>query len=388
MNKRILFIISDTGGGHRSAANAIAASLRCFDPELCFEMVDLLRASRLPGIRNAPEIYAFFSAKSIGLYNLLFRLADFTGFMDIASKFLYQFARAHIRQTIEGFRPDLVVVIHPLAVRPICDYRDETSAPWPVVTVVTDLVSIHASWASDRADRYLLPTPQSIRRLLQLGVSKTKLALTGFSVHPRFLGPLPDKPAARELLGLPVDRYTVLITSGGAGGGQVEKLVDAFERHCPEHLLLVVAGRNERLYEKLTRRNAPLHRRIYQFVDNMEILMSACDIVVTKAGPGTIMEAATLGKPIILTGAVGLQEEGNIGFVQDAQLGLFCPDPDQAAHMAAKLLATQASLASTSAAKPPCAGTEAISRTLLSLLSGQTSESNKSSTREVTDAHA
>ena len=157
MSKRILFIISDTGGGHRSAANAIAASLTSLDPEIRFEMVDLLRASRLPGIRNAPEIYAFFSAKSIWLYNLMYRLANFTGFMNLASKFLYQFARAHIHQTIEGFKPDLVVVIHPLAVRPMCDYRDETSAVWPIVTVVTDLVSIHASWASDRADHFLLP---------------------------------------------------------------------------------------------------------------------------------------------------------------------------------------------------------------------------------------
>ena len=67
MSKRILFIISDTGGGHRSAANAIATSLTSLDPEIRFEMVDLLRASRLPGIRNAPEIYALFSAISIGL---------------------------------------------------------------------------------------------------------------------------------------------------------------------------------------------------------------------------------------------------------------------------------------------------------------------------------
>ncbi len=385
MSKRILFIISDTGGGHRSAANAIAASLSRLDPEIRFEMVDLLRASRLPGIRNAPEIYAFFSARSIGLYNLLFRLADFTGFMNFASKFLYQFARAHIHQTIEGFGPDLVVVIHPLAVRPICDYRDETSASWPVVTVVTDLVSIHASWASDRADHYLLPTPQAVKRLMQLGVTKSKLSLTGFPVHPRFLGPLPDRMTARHLLELPVDRHIILITSGGAGGGQVEKLVDAFERHCPEYCLLVVTGRNERLYEKLTRRRGTQHSRIYQFVDNMEILMAACDVVVTKAGPGTIMEAASLGKPIVLTGAVGLQEEGNIGFVQDAQLGLFCPDPDQAAHMTSHMLAKSAPV---SVAKPSYAGTAAISAALLSLLSRRTAGSQKSATEEVTDADA
>ena len=388
MSKRILFIISDTGGGHRSAANAIAASLTSLDPEIRFEMVDLLRASRLPGIRNAPEIYAFFSAKSIGLYNLLYRLADYTGFMNLASKFLYQFARSHIQQTIEGFKPDLVVVIHPLAVRPICDYRDESSATWPIVTVVTDLVSIHASWASDRADHYLLPTPQAVRRLLQLGVTKNKLQLTGFPVHPRFLAALPDSQTARQSLGLPLDRFTVLLTSGGAGGGQVARLVDAFEKHCPECSLLVVTGRNERLYEQLTQRTAPKFSRIYQFVDNMEVLMSACDVVVTKSGPGTIMETATLGKPLILTGAVGMQEEGNIGFVTETRLGVYCPDPAQAAQAAAAMRATQPTETTDSKTFPPLAGTTAIAETLLSLLSRQTGAIDKSKTGEVANAHS
>lgn len=372
MSKRILFIISDTGGGHRSAANAIANSLTRIDPKIHFEMVDLLRASRLPGIRNAPEIYAFFSAKSIGLYNLLYRLADFTGFMNLASKFLYQFSHAHIHQTIAGFRPDLIVVIHPLAVRPICDYRDEVSATWPIVTVVTDLVSIHASWATDRSDHYMLPTPQAVERLLQLGVAKPKLQLTGFPVHPRFLGPLPDKVTARHLLGLPVDRFTVLLTSGGAGGGQVEALVNAFERQCPEFSLLVVTGRNKILYDRLTSRPGPLYSQFFQFVGNMEILMSACDVVVTKAGPGTIMEAATLGKPIILTGAVGLQEEGNIGFVTEAQLGVFCPNPVSTAPAVAAMMAAHVHQAPVSTATAPCAGTTKIAETLLTLLFSQT----------------
>jgi UDP-N-acetylglucosamine:LPS N-acetylglucosamine transferase len=388
MSKRILFIISDTGGGHRSAANAIAASLTRLDPEIRYEMVDLLRASRLPGIRNAPEIYAFFSAKSIWLYNLMYRLANFTCFMNLASKFLYQFARAHIHQTIEDFEPDLLVVIHPLAVRPICDYRDETSATWPIITVVTDLVSIHASWASDRADHYLLPTPQAVSRLLQLGIAKNKLQLTGFPVHPRFLAPLPDRHTARQLLGLPLNRFTVLLTSGGAGGGQVSKLVEAFERYCPECSLMVVTGRNGRLYEKLTRRIVPECSRIYQFVDNMEVLMSACDVIVTKAGPGTIMETATLGKPLILTGAVGLQEEGNIGFVTEARLGVFCPDPVQAAKAATAMLLAQPLETANSKAMPPLAGTVAIAETLLDLLRRQATPTKQSSLGEVEDAHS
>ena len=370
MKTRILFIISDTGGGHRSAANAIINALVQIDPAITCEMVDLLKASRIPGIRNAPELYAFFSAKSIWLYNMLYRLSNFTGFMNFASKFLYQFARAHIHQTINTFGPDLVVVIHPLAVRPICDYREQTNATWPVVTVVTDLVSIHASWASNRADRYLLPTAAAVKRLAQLGITADKILLTGFPIHPRFIDNVTDIASARNNLALPPDQFTILLTSGGAGGGQVESLVNELEKQCPNCTLLVVTGRNELLFKRLNNRSAASsHTRIYQFVDNMEVLMTACDIVVTKAGPGTIMEAATLGKFIVLTGAVGLQEEGNIDFVIDSHWGVYCPTPMKIGQTVADIAAKRGHCPAISpATAPPYAGTRRIAQTLYSML--------------------
>ena len=116
--------------------------------------------------------------------------------------------------------------------------------------------------------------------------------------------------------------------------------------------------------------------------------MSACDVVVTKAGPGTIMEAVALGKPLILTGAVGLQEEGNIGFVTEAQLGVFCPNPVQAALATAVMLSAQASRDPASVTIPAYAGTAAIADTLLSLLPRQTGATDKSKTGEVVDAHS
>lgn len=333
MTKNILFIISDTGGGHRSAANAIIAGLLEAGADISCQVVDLLRASNLPGIRNAPELYGFFSAGHIWLHNFLFRLFDSMRVMNLVSQLLYRLARSRVHDLVRSWTPDLVVVIHPLAVRPMCAYRDETAAKWPVVTVVTDLVSVHASWICTAADLYLLPTLESVEVLTRLGVPANNIRLTGFPVHPKFLSPLPDRKTARQLLGLAPENFTVLVTSGGAGGGQIDVLVDELESACPDCTLLVVAGRNQRLQERLINRVPPKSRtHVFGFAENMELLMAACDAVVTKAGPGTIMEAASLGRPLILTGAVGLQEEGNIAFVVDAGLGVYCPEPSAAAR--------------------------------------------------------
>ncbi len=367
MKKKILFIISDTGGGHRSAANAVTASLTAAGADVNCEMVDLLRASGLPGIRNAPELYAFFSSGHIWLHNFLFRLANRPWFMDIASNLLYRFARNRISKIIAGFGPDLVVVIHPLAVRPMCTYRDETQATWPVVTIVTDLISVHASWICPRADFYLMPTQKSVEIAKQFGVPSSKIRCTGFPVHPRFCSAHPDQTAARLSLGIDSTRYTVLLTSGGAGGGKIESLVNELERKCPQCTLLIITGRNHRLHKKLANRTSPsLHTHVYGFVENMELLMAACDIVITKAGPGTIMEASCLQRRLIITGAVGLQEEGNILFVLDSGIGVHCPTPAAVSQQITESMNSGNLLSGSS--HFPSAGTSSITNALLAIM--------------------
>ena len=51
------------------------------------------------------------------------------------------------------------------------------------------------------------------------------------------------------------------------------------------------------------------------FVDNMAQWMTACDTIVTKAGPGTIAESLICGLPLLLNGFVPCQEAGNVPFV-------------------------------------------------------------------------
>ena len=57
------------------------------------------------------------------------------------------------------------------------------------------------------------------------------------------------------------------------------------------------------------------------FVDYMPELMRACDVVVTKAGPGAIVEALATGLPLIITGFLPGQETPNVDFVVESGFG-------------------------------------------------------------------
>ncbi|HEY7848573.1 MAG TPA: glycosyltransferase, partial [Ktedonobacterales bacterium] len=65
------------------------------------------------------------------------------------------------------------------------------------------------------------------------------------------------------------------------------------------------------------------------FVHNMPDLMRAADVVATKAGPGSICEAMACGLPIMLTGYIPGQEEGNIDYVLSNHIGVLARTPEK-----------------------------------------------------------
>merc|ERR1712157_699136 len=74
------------------------------------------------------------------------------------------------------------------------------------------------------------------------------------------------------------------------------------------------------------------------FVTNMAEYMVAADVLVSKAGPGTIAEAAALGLPIMITSFLPGQEAGNVDIVLDGGFGDFQKSPDKIAQTVSKWL--------------------------------------------------
>jgi 1,2-diacylglycerol 3-beta-galactosyltransferase len=134
----------------------------------------------------------------------------------------------------------------------------------------------------------------------------------------------------------------VLLAGGGEGAGGLAEAVQEITRQRVRAQLVVVAGRNRQLYaqvDQLRRRaHTPTHIVLFGFVRNMPDLMRAADVIVTKAGPGAIGEAVACELPIILTGALPGQEDGNIDFVLQNGLGVLAPTPERLTHHLTTLL--------------------------------------------------
>jgi 1,2-diacylglycerol 3-beta-galactosyltransferase len=332
--KKIIFAISDTGGGHRSAAAAMIATIDVEHDIQC-TIVDLLQATAFPGLKQAPEIFDYCSINHLWLSNLLFRKTNSIKRINALTRMIYFHCRHHLEELFARLQPDMVIAVHPLVIGLLHLIRKMSNATWPIITVVTDLVTIHASWATPGADLYLVPTQEAFSSLLKYGIPNNRIIHTGFPIHPKFTLQKSLQSQARQELGLKVDGFMVLLTGGGIGAGNMREYINTIKKECPDTQLLIVTGKNKQLYNELLNTNKmsdTIH--IYGFINHMEILMSASDVIVSKAGPGTIMEAITLKRPLVITEAVGIQETGNINYVINNCFGYYAPTP----HLACKAI--------------------------------------------------
>ncbi len=78
--------------------------------------------------------------------------------------------------------------------------------------------------------------------------------------------------------------------------------------------------------------------RVLGFVDNMAEWMRASDLLLTKAGPGMLAEAACLGLPVVITDFIPGQEIGNVSWVVKNGAGLYEHEIEGIAAVVGELL--------------------------------------------------
>ena len=207
----------------------------------------------------------------------------------------------------------------------------------PFATVVTDLTSCHPTWFHRGVDRCFVPTEEVAALARRVGLTNAQIVQHGLPIRPAFAAPLPPRPALRQKLGLQPQGSVVLLMGGGEGMGLLEPTALALaEALPPTAQVVVVCGRNAALAARLAARQWPCRLVAKGFVSNIDEWMGVSDVVITKAGPGTIAEALIRGVPLLLNGAIPCQEEGNVPFVVEVRPARAAPPALRAAPPAAR----------------------------------------------------
>jgi 1,2-diacylglycerol 3-beta-galactosyltransferase len=289
-------------------------------------MLDFFKGYAPLPLNKMPDWYPDM-VKAPHLWGLSFKISDGRRRARAITASMWPYVGRAARAIVKNHPADLVITVHPLANTVILKAFGYARPPF--ITVVTDMVTTHALWYDQRADLILVPTEAARQRALEYSMSANKVRVVGQPVAARYCAPAGDKAALRKKMGWEVDKTTVLLVGGGEGMGPLGKTARAIANSGLDLALAIVTGRNEHLKEHLEGLDWSVPAYIYGFTREMPDFMRAADVLVTKAGPGTIAEALNAGLPIILYAKLPGQEDGNVSFVVNERLGVWAPSPDQ-----------------------------------------------------------
>jgi 1,2-diacylglycerol 3-beta-galactosyltransferase len=329
---RLLFLVGDTGGGHRSAANAVRQALSYAYPGRFATVIsDPLLGPGAPWrLRWLMRLYGPAIRLAPWLWGVLWRGYNSPRVLGWARRTMLRPAYRSVAAAVAAHQPAVIVAFHSLTAEPALRARDSGVPAASLVTVITDLVTAHLSWRDAAADRIIVPSAPVRHQCRLDGMAEGRYTEIGLPVAAEFAEPPaspPGRAALQRALGLRGGRFLVVVTGGAEGSGRIYQRTAAILRHCSDVDVAVICGRNDMLRRRLTRLAARAEGRltVRGFVDNMPGWLRCADVVVGKAGPGTIAEAACCGAPMLLTSFLPGQEEGNADFVASAGAGRYVP---------------------------------------------------------------
>lgn len=314
--KKVLILMSDTGGGHRASAQALDQALNEQFPEkFDVEIMDIWTDHANWPYNKFVPVYRYLAKHPI-LWRGFYAYGSFPVTKKLTEIASWRSSFENFRRAIEASDPDFVVSVHPLTqMMPlsIVESMNKRRAiagrdPIPFVTVVTDLGGAHRCWFDNRVDACYVPS-EAVRKLaLKGGIDEEKIIMKGLPIRPSFWKASKPKLAIRKQLGLPTEGKTVLLMGGGDGVGGLGTIASEVANKLKNlpfaSQLIVICGHNKKILQALQDKLHPtknLNVVVKGFVNNIDEFMSASDCLVTKAGPGTIAESMVRGLPMVIS---------------------------------------------------------------------------------------
>lgn len=394
---KVLFLSADTGGGHRASAESLAAQFLTHFPGSTYDLLDVWTADGVFPWDSLVDSYTHLSANPRS-WKFLYHFSNFWLNEKVTDWHSNLVCGKAIRKRIASYDPDVIVNVHPaMSGSPsyqLAKINKKLGKHIPFNIVVTDMGTAHATWfRSKRTDKIYVASDRIKKLAKRRGrFPDDRIVMSGLPIRQAFADEavkLVDRTTEagqayqteiRKSLDIAIDRQMVLVMGGGEGVGGLAEIVDelyaSFMKRGVKASIYVVCGRNEKLKEDLASKDwskvssgedKPKKRsklgRIFRrgsketstgvgsakatgdvevvglgFVTQMAEYMVAADILVSKAGPGTIAEAACVGLPVMMTSFLPGQEAGNVDIVLENDFGAFNDKPVEIGQIVAAWL--------------------------------------------------
>ncbi|MBI4336101.1 MAG: galactosyldiacylglycerol synthase, partial [Candidatus Omnitrophica bacterium] len=213
-------------------------------------------------------------------------------------------------------------------------------AKFLLYAVLTDYIA-HSYWLYEDVDYYIVPSQETKDRLIHNGISAEKIRILGIPIDPKFAKSETSREVLYKKLGLRRNLPVVLIMGGGQGLGKIKDVVSSLdELRGADFQMAVVAGVNKRLLSWLKRKSSTFRRRVttFGYTDNINELMEAASLIVTKPGGLSTAEALAKHLPLVVINPIPGQEAKNAEYLLKADVAVRALDEKDVAPLVKELL--------------------------------------------------
>lgn len=326
--KTILLITSDTGFGHRRAAQAVERVINDeYSDAYQAITVNPFEDPDLPDIiRGTETSYDTVVTGASSLYQLGYLASD-TPTVARAMQDVTAAAMTNlIQKMLKRYEPSAIIATFPAYHEGILRARKNLGFQVPFTVVVTDLFDVHALWFHPKIDKTFVPSQPVYQQALDFKLKPEQIYLSGLPVQPDIARDTRTKREVKQALGWNPDMTTVLIVGSPRSRrtAVIAKLLD--QAGLSLQIVALSGGLQETEVElRRTRWKGSVHT--YGFVSNLPEMMTASDFIICKAGGLITTESLAAELPIIFCEALPGQEAGNVKYVTNAGAGVWAPDP-------------------------------------------------------------
>lgn len=316
---KILIFSASTGGGHKRAAAAIEDTIRRSEPGVEVTVVDGLRAIGKLYDTTTVQGYYFLVKNAPKVYGEMYKITDRENQAYKAVMKVNALQSKKLLAEIKRHDPDVIIMCHAFITAMVSKLKRQGKlGDIKTIALITDF-DAHRTYIAPDIDAYVVAEPQLAPKLIEeFGVEDTAVYPLGIPTFEKF-----SIPGAKEEIcrreGLDPNKPTVLMMAGSFGVTGVLEYYKALAEAGTDLQIIVITGRNEKLYEKLEETIAETgagdRTKLLYFVDNVEDYMHVSDLIVTKPGGLTIAESLACHLPMAIYNAYPGQEKFNVDFL-------------------------------------------------------------------------
>ena len=327
---KILILTVSAGEGHNSMCRALTNYFNENYNDVEIKQIDLFKDGEQTKEKKKANWYVtkgyFYSVKYLFNYaNKVFRKLrdrDVTKEAPTLRKNFISPSKKFVENIINDFKPDAVFCAHTFAGIILSDLRkehNENALKARVVSVVSDFDIAPYTEFLTEVDYIVTPSDDFDKDLEKRGFDLSKRISLGIPFQTKFNKEI-DKNEAKKQLGLKLDKKTVLVMSGGIGFGNLKNTILNLNKCKSDFQIVCICGKNQAMKNTLDKLKASKKIKkdilILGFVNNVDVIMSACDVLLGKLGGLSTMEAFNKNLPIIAYNHLHFQEYDNMMYLK------------------------------------------------------------------------